>query len=188
MPALWIIAVLLLCLLSLVLFLLYFAFCVHWPSWLAEGWRNSLQTMTGKSSEQKFEWKTRWKCASCTIWPLCWTKAFRAAAATQGSTESWRTNKSGNNNIEFDNNKQSFDPPRLPALKMSKMRDLGAVLHTSLSRFWAVLTLYKRAPSLTSEAADFNGSRLLLSFINRDQYQYITTNCTVSTQELKLEL
>ena len=153
MPALWIIAVLVLgflCLLSLVLFLLYFAFCVHWSSWLAEGWRNSLQTMTGKSSEQKFEWKTRWKCSSCTIWPLSWPKAFRAAAATatQGSTESWNINKRGNNDLKFDNNKQSFDPPRLPALKMSKMRDLGAVLHTSLSRFWAVLTLYRRAPSL----------------------------------------
>ena len=152
MPALWIIAVLVLCflcLLSLVLYLLYFAFCVHWSSWLAEGWRNSLQTMTGKSSEQKFEWKTRWKCASCTIWPLCWTKAFRAAAATQGSTESWRTNKSGKNNIEFDNNKQSFDPPRPPPLKMSKMWDLGAVekCYIQLSPGFG-LTLYKRAPSL----------------------------------------
>ena len=41
-------------------------------------------------------------------------------------------------------------------------------------------------------AADFNGSRLLLRFTNReDQYQYIradTTKRSVNTQELKLEL
>ena len=44
------------------------------------------------------------------------------------------------------------------------------MLHTGLSRFWAVLTLYKRGEPLT-EAADFNGSRLLLSFISgEDQY------------------